>query len=385
MTATMEPGVGEAVLLAGLPGMGPRRLSALLDAWDPADAWARATSGRIDRLALPDGTSALHVPTTTAAEALALAWRHAGSDREPADALADHRAQGVLVLLRDDPRYPLVLRDDLEPPAVLFARGDLSCLERPRAAVVGTRRCTGLGAGFARELGRELAAADVAVVSGLALGVDGAAHRGVLDSATAAPASAPPVGVVGSGLDVVYPARHRDLWHAVGEVGLLLSEAPLGARPVGWRFPARNRIIAALADVVVVVESHAGGGSLHTVSEAERRDIPVLAVPGSVRSPAAAGTNQLLADGCQPARDTADVLVALGLTPASRRGTAEGRAAPDEVGQAVLAAFDWEPATLEHLAVRTGVGLGSLATALERLLASGWVEVQGGWYERVAR
>ncbi|MEO7430355.1 MAG: DNA-processing protein DprA, partial [Acidimicrobiales bacterium] len=207
MTAATKPGVGEAVLLAGLPGMGPRRLSALLDAWDPADAWARATSGRIDRLALPDGTSALHVPTTPAAEALALAWRHAGSDREPADALADHHAQGVLVLLRDDPRYPLVLRDDLEPPAVLFARGDLSCLERPRAAVVGTRRCTGLGAGFARELGRELAAADVAVVSGLALGVDGAAHRGVLDSATAALASAPPVGVVGSGLDVVYPAR----------------------------------------------------------------------------------------------------------------------------------------------------------------------------------
>lgn len=364
--------------------MGPRRLSALLDAWSPSEAWARATSGQIDRLTLPDGSSLLEGSKVGQVESLVATWRVAAASADAAAALAAHHASGIAVLLRDDPHYPEVLGDDLEPPAVLFALGDLGCITRARAAVVGTRRCTGVGAGLARELGRDLATGGVAVVSGLALGIDGAAHRGVLDARSAAADSAPPIGVVGSGLDIVYPARHRELWHSVASGGLLLSEAPLGVRPSAWRFPARNRIIAALADVVVVVESHAAGGSLHTVTEAERRDVPVLAVPGSVRSPAAAGTNQLLAEGCHPARDVTDVLVALGLTPAARRGSADRRSAPDATGQAVLSALDWEPATLEHLAVRTGIHLAELAVALEALVAARWVERHGGWYERVA-
>lgn len=384
MTTPLAAGAGEAALLAGLPGMGPRRLTALLDEWEPVEAWARATSGRSDRLILADGTSVLSGSKVSVAEQLVAGWQAAATGADPATALAAHRASGVLVLLRDDPRYPQILRNDIEPPSVLFVLGDLGCLDRPRTAVVGTRRCTGVGAGVARELGRELAMAGVAVVSGLALGIDGAAHRGVLDAAATGGASAPPVGVVASGLDVVYPYRHRDLWDAVPDVGVLLSETPLGSRPTAWRFPARNRIIAALADVVVVVESHAAGGSLHTVTEAERRDITVLAVPGSVRCPAAAGTNQLLADGCHPARDVEDVLVALGLTPAGRRARAEHRTAPALAGQTVLEAFDWEPATLENLAVRTGLGIASLAVAVESLVATGWVDVQGGWYERVA-
>lgn len=384
MSAAPGAGLGEAALLAGLPGMGPRRLSALLDAWEPAEAWARATSGRVDRLLLAEGVSVLAGTKTPQAEQIVRAWRDAAAHANPAATLAEHRASGVLVLLRDDPRYPEVLRGDVEPPSVLFVLGDLACLDRPRAAVVGTRRCTGVGAGVARELGRELATVDVAVVSGLALGVDGAAHRGVLDAITTEALSAPPVGVVASGLDVVYPARHRELWAAVSACGLLLSEVPLGSRPAAWRFPARNRIIAALADVVVVVESHAAGGSLHTVTEAERRDTPVLAVPGSVRSPAAAGTNQLLADGCHPARDVDDVLVALGLTPACRRARADLRVSPEPDGQIVLEAFDWEPATLEHLVVRTGLSIASLAVVVEGLVAAGWVSVQGGWYERAA-
>ena len=230
----------------------------------------------------------------------------------------------------------------------------------------------------ARELGRELTDAGVAVVSGLALGIDGAAHRGVLE------AGGRPVGVVGCGLDIVYPSRHRELWQQVREAGVLLSEAPLGVRPAAWRFPARNRIIAGLADLLIVVESHAAGGSMHTVREADDRAIPVMAVPGSVRSRASEGTNQLLADGCAPVRDVMDVLVALGLSTATRAARADPRVPPDATGRAVLAAFDWEPATLEHLAVRTGLGLPELALALESLLAASWVESSGGWYERVA-
>ena len=342
---TTDGALGCAILLAGHPGVGPRRLAELL-------AGPGAEQG----------------------------WRDVGGDPlvDPERVLGAHREAGVEVLLLDDPAYPERLRSDPEPPAVLFVRGDLQAIDSTSVAIVGTRRCTGSGAGVARELGRDLTEAGVAIVSGLALGIDGAAHRGVLDAGGA------PVGVVGSGLDVVYPSRHRDLWDKVTSDGVLLGEAALGVRPAAWRFPARNRIIAALAEVVVVVESHATGGSMHTVHEAIERDRLVMAVPGSVRSPSAAGTNQLIAEGCPPVRDATDVLVALGLSAATRAAAPDPRARPDATGRAVLAGFDWEPATLEHLAVRTGLPLPDLALALETLLAAGWVDRSGGWYERVA-
>jgi DNA processing protein len=342
---TDDRGLGFTTLLAGHPGVGPRRIAELL------------TSHGAER-----------------------GWAEVGGDpgADPLATLAAHRAAGIEVLARDDPHYPERLRSDPEPPAVLFAQGELAALDATRVAIVGTRRCTGAGAGVARELGRELTDAGVAIVSGLALGIDGAAHRGVLEAGGA------PIGVVGCGLDVVYPARHRDLWERVRATGVLLGEAPLGVRPAAWRFPARNRIIAGLADVVVVVESHATGGSMHTVREADDRGIQVMAVPGSVRNPASAGTNQLLAEGCAPVRDATDVLVALGLTTASRAAARDERPTPDATGKAVLAAFAWEPATLEHLAIRTGLALPELALALEGLLAAGWVACAGGWYEQVA-
>jgi DNA processing protein len=134
----------------------------------------------------------------------------------------------------------------------------------------------------------------------------------------------------------------------------------------------------------VVVESHAAGGSLHTVKEAADRSIDVMAVPGSVRAPSCAGTNQLLADGCAPVRDTTDVLVALGLSAATRASATDRRSPPDATAAAVLEAFDWEPATLEHLAVRTGLALADLALALQSLLDAGWIDTTGGWYERVS-
>ncbi len=380
-----------AVALSGLHSLGHRRLRRLLADRSPLDAWELATSGDAAAIALVTGRE-------DAVASLAPVWQVCAA-RRGSGLLERCAAAGVAVCLHPSvadrlPRaredeglpeapYPERLVDDPDPPAVLFARGPVDGLTGPTVAIVGTRRCTGAGAGMARELGRELAAAGVRIVSGLALGIDGAAHRGVRDARLAHPDAAPPVGVVGSGHDVVYPTRNRDLWTWVGDDGLLLSEAPLGERPVGWRFPARNRIIAGLADLVVVVESHAAGGSLHTVTEAITRGVDVMVVPGSVRLSSTAGTNQLLAEGCAPVRDASDVLVALGLVDGRRRaGARERRRAPSPAAATVLDAFDWEPVTLEHLAARTSLSVPAIALALEELLAGGWVTVDGGWYER---
>jgi DNA processing protein len=143
-------------------------------------------------------------------------------------------------------------------------------------------------------------------------------------------------------------------------------------------------MIAALAELVVVVESHAAGGSLLTVDEAVHRGVEVMAVPGSVRSPSAAGTNQLLAEGCHPVRDAADVLVALGLGAGAHRAAPDLRPAPDAAGRDVLLALGWDPATLEQLVVRTGRAVPEVALVLLQLEAGGWVASDGAWYEQVA-
>jgi DNA processing protein len=278
-----------------------------------------------------------------------------------------------------DPGYPPVLAADHKAPAVLFCRGDIGVLDRPRVAVVGTRSATHYGEEVAAELGRDLARAGVVVVSGLALGIDGAAHHGAL-----AAGSAPPAGVVATGLDIVYPRRHARLWEQVATRGLLLSESPLGTRAAPWRFPHRNRIIAALAQVVVVVECHRRGGALHTVEGAIERGTPVMAVPGSVRSPASVGTNALLSEGCQPVRDADDVLAALDLERAGQ--PAPPPPPPGLTGDetAVLRALDWQATATCEVLRRTGMGLEQVAILLTRLEDAGLVRAGDGWWERRA-
>ncbi len=229
----------------------------------------------------------------------------------------EYERAGVAVHLCSSPGYPALLRSDPGAPAVLFSRGAPSVVDsRPRVAIVGTRSATAYGLQMASELGRDLALSGVLVVSGLALGIDGAAHAGALRAKREDPA--PPVAVVGTGLDVVYPKSNAALWREVEEHGVVFSEAALGTSPRPRVFPARNRIIAGLSDVVVVVECQLGGGALHTAEAAARRSIPVCAVPGSVRSPASAGTNGLLVDGCTPVRDVDDILTAVALARCGR-------------------------------------------------------------------
>ena len=349
-----------AAALAGLAYMSWDRLGALLADRAPGEAWEAVRTG-----------------------AAGAAWAEAARAASVEAVAEVHRRAGVGVHLLGQPGYPSALAGDHQAPPVLFSLGSLEALDRPRVGIVGTRRASGYGRDVARELGRDLAGAGVAVVSGLAAGIDGASHEGALAGCTA-----PPVGVVGSGLDVVYPRRHSRLWDQVAVAGVLISEAPLGARPEAWRFPARNRVIAALSHVLVVVESHATGGSFHTVKAACERGVPVMAVPGPVRSPASAGANRLLAEGCAPACEAADVLAALSLETAGATPHPDRRPPPEGEAAAVLEALGWEGTSVDQLLARTGLAPARVAVALTHLEVDGWARPSagpaGGWWERAA-
>ena len=331
-------------------------------------------------------------------------WASVASRMDAAQSWAKAEAAGVQVAWFGSDRYPELLAEDPNPPGVLFWRGSLACLSRPRVAIVGTRNATPDGRAIAFELGRDLALAGVCVVSGLALGIDGAAHCGALESLpahggdTGTTSVGPPLGVAASGVDVPYPRQHAGLWERVCGVGAVLSETPPGQPAQAWRFPARNRIIAALSLMVVVVESHMTGGSLITVEAALERGIEVRAVPGPVRSPASEGSNQLLYDGPGPVRNAQDVLDALGLfLPRSRASVAGDlgqranaakvrRREIDRLGsseRAVLEAVGWRPSSLGQIVDRSGTTLGDASVTLDRLEARGLIGRQAGWWTRI--
>lgn len=358
------------IALLTLSALGPARLTVLLDEFgEPARALEAVRSGRVGHLPFRIGA---------AKRAGVLARWQDEARALDVDVLADrHRTLGVSVLAPGEPGWPAALLDDPDPPRLLFVRGDPALLDDVAVAVVGTRRCTASGRAVARDLGVDLTGAGVRVVSGLALGVDGAAHRGVLDVGGA------PVGVVATGHDIVYPRRHQALWDDVGRHGVLLSEVPLGTGAERWRFPARNRIIAALARLVVVVESGLDGGSMRTVDAAADRGVEVMAVPGPVRAPSSAGTNQLLADGCGVVRDARDVLVALGVpVPASPSRPAPDRD-EDDPDDPVLRAIPWVATPLDTIVESCDLPFGTVATRLATLEIQGRVERIDAGYRRI--
>lgn len=373
MTVALPPEAWAAAL-AGLPHMKPERLLALIREWAPADAWERVRAASWTR------NQAVVATTGRSTEKIAKGWSAATTQVDVESVWRNYIDARVGVAVLGSASYPTPLIDDVEPPGVVFTRGDPDAISGPRVAIVGTRDASRYGLDVAFELACDLSSAGVAIVSGLALGIDGAAHAGALATDTT-----PPIAVVGSGVDVVYPRRNLSLWREVERRGVLLGEAPLGAAPARWRFPARNRIIAALADVVIVVESRDAGGSMHTVTEAERRGRPVFAAPGPVRSATSTGTNRLLRDGAHVVCDAGDVLVMLGLSAALSRSVRDPRPAPAADDVVLLDALGWAPASLDGLAARTGSPLGQLALGLHRLCEHGWLVERGGWYERVAR
>jgi DNA processing protein len=368
VSVTNDDDRAATVALSGLPGLGHRRLRRIIELGRPADTW-------VELVRIGPRRAGVEVDST-----VDLRWTEHARRIDPCALLDAHREAGVGVVLPGDPTFPASLADDHDPSSVLFHLGDPTVVGDDAASIVGTRRSTGYGESVAFDLGAELSRAGVSVVSGLALGIDGAAHAGALS----VPAS-PPVAVVACGLDVVYPRRNGQLWRAVAAHGVVWSEAPLGVPPERWRFPLRNRLIAALGSVLVVVESGRAGGSMHTVREADDRGRTVMAVPGPVRNPASLGPNQLLSEGCPPCRDHEDVLVALGLATESVGASATPSISLSLTASAVLDAFEWTRSTIDDLVRRSGCDVAMVSVAVSELLEAGQIRPHGGLFERCGR
>jgi len=281
---------------------------------------------------------------------------------------ADLAASRCWATCRHDDLYPEGLGDADDAPWALFGRGEPRWLRglRPDGAVtvVGSRRATSYGREVARDLGRELASAGLVVVSGLAFGIDGCAHRGAVEAGLT-------VAVLGCGADVAYPASHRALWRRIGEEGLVLSELPPGTGAWRWSFPARNRIMAALAGMTIVVEAARRSGSLITADLAADLGRDLGAVPGPVNSRASGGTNDLLAGGACVVRDAQDVLDAM-LGPGVRQAERLGPAIEPRTAQ-VLAAVEEGSDTADAIATGLDLSGAEAAAALAVLEALGYL------------
>jgi DNA processing protein len=278
--------------------------------------------------------------------------------------LADARIRWVG---RSDARFPPALASIFDPPPGLFLRGegDLDLLDRPAVAIVGARACSGYGSHVARTFGRELAAAGLVVVSGMARGVDGEAHRGALEGGGTT------IAVLGCGVDRDYPAAHRELARRIAETGLIVAEYAPGVEPAPWRFPARNRIVAGLAAATVVVEARERSGALITADLALEEGREVSAVPGEITSSLSAGTNALLKLGAAPLTAAADVLASFGIEPEP----VQGEASP---------LLELLPASADELVRKTGLGADEVARTLVELELEGRVVVRDGMYRRAS-
>lgn len=275
----------------------------------------------------------------------------------------------ITVLTRGDPAYPSLLEEIDDPPPVLYVRGDLVDADDPAVAIVGSRRASPYGLAMARILARDLAEGGVTVISGLARGIDAAAHGGAL-AATGGRALA----VLGSGPDVIYPPEHRRLAAAVARRGALLSEFPPGTPPLPRHFPWRNRIISGLARGVVVVEAAIGSGSLITARLALDQGREVYAVPGPVTAPGSHGTHDLLRQGARlttSAADVVDEFPADIMRRVARRIAARLEAPPPDLEPAALEVWNaLDPAdsrSIDDLARRTGLAVPALVSALLEL------------------
>jgi len=360
------------LILARVPGLGPVTATRLVEQLgDPLRVLA---AGRSDLQALgikAPLADAILSPQESAAEA-DLSWAE---------------AEGVHILTRDDPSYPSQLEQIPAPPILLFVRGDPQVLQDPMLAIVGSRNPTASGRETTRELARDLGACGLTIASGLALGIDGAAHQGALESGRT-------IAVLGTGPDRVYPAAHRDLARRIAQNGALATEYLPGSAPIGRNFPRRNRIISGLSLGTLVTEAALQSGSLITARYAIEQGREVFAVPGSIHNPLARGCHELIRTGAKLVESATDILEevapvlgALVKAPdAPARSGMKDTVSLDEDHLRLLENLDHDPVATDDLVRRTGLPAQNVASMLLLLELEGYVlSCPGGRYCRSQR
>jgi DNA processing protein len=358
-----DPELPAWLRLTLVPGLGGQTLRKLLSEFGlPSQALAAGRAALARSVGETLAGRILAADDRASAVAAALRW-------------AD--APGHAVITLADREYPPRLLEIADPPAVLYVDGRTDLLSRPSLAIVGSRNATPQGIANATSFARAFSAAGLTIVSGLALGIDAAAHRGALEGDGAT------VAVLGAGVDVAYPPRNADLQRAIAERGALVSEFPLGTPAVGGNFPRRNRLISGLARGVLVVEAALASGSLITARLAAEQGRDVFAIPGSIHSPLAKGCHALIKDGAKLVESAQDVLGELGLpAPAPARTVAQSS---PEVAHELLAHLGHDPCNVDILCQRSGLTPDTVSAMLLALELEGRVaSLPGGRYQRIA-
>jgi DNA processing protein len=361
---TPDPGLASWLQLALTPGLGSATLRRLLGQYGLPQAVLSRTRRELSAFLSPELLSRLDGEQVAQAVAHAMAW-----SSEP----------GHHVVTLADELYPKPLLEIADPPPLLFASGRADLLQRSALAIVGSRNATAQGEANAEAFARALSETGLTIVSGLALGIDAAAHRGGL----AAPGST--IAVLGTGIDVVYPQRNAPLAAQIAERGLLVSEFPLGTAPAAPNFPRRNRLISGLARGCLVVEAALASGSLITARAAADQGREVFAIPGSIHSPLAKGCHALIKSGAKLVESAEDVLAELGgFRPSGYASTRQPPSASPDAG--LLAHMGHDPVDVDALCSRAGMTAEQVSSELLRLELAGRVAaLPGGLYQRLEK
>ena len=359
-----DPGLASWLQLALTPGLGPATLQRMLRQFGLPQAVLARKRAELGALATRGVLAALDSQAVAEAVAQALAW-------------AAQPGHSVITLADD--AYPKLLLEIADPPAVLYARGRAELLSEAALAIVGSRNATQQGEANAEAFARALSNAGLTIVSGLALGIDAAAHRGGLAGASST------IAVLGTGIDIVYPSRNAALAAEIAERGLLISEFPLGSAPAAQTFPRRNRLISGLARGCLVVEAALASGSLITARAAAEQSREVFAIPGSIHSPLAKGGHQLLKSGAKLGESAEDVLAEhSGFRASGEASTTRAAAEIQDAG--LLRHMGHDPVDVDSLCTRACMSAEQVSSELLRLELAGRVAaLPGGLYQRLEK
>ena len=348
--------------LSLIPGLGAESQRKLLQAFGAPENIFAASHGSLRNLLHEAAVQAIRQGPRRDAISATLDWL-----QDPVNA----------VITLADPDYPRALLEISDPPPLFYLKGRRELLGAPAIAVVGSRNATPQGIANAEAFARALSESGLCIISGLALGIDAAAHRGGLQGASSS------IAVVGTGLDIIYPARNRDLAHELAVRGALISEFPLGTPSIGSNFPRRNRIISGLSAGCLVIEAAPQSGSLITARLAAEQGREVFAIPGSIHSPVARGCHALIKQGAKLVESAQDILEELGggTSPTHNQLPTQQTSGADAD---LLRGLGFEPTDMDTLAQRTGLTTERVSAMLLQLELDGQVaSLPGGFYQRI--